>query len=261
MYDINEKMAYFFGFFWGDGGMKSNNKPTIPKICIVKEDAENLYETFKECFEFSYSEYAQPNRKLRSTFSFRDKNLKKFLLEMDGLNKSYMAPTKILKAIPSQYHKYFWRGYIDADGCFYKRKNKKGGVFSICSSLSQDWIEAEKLLSSLDIDNFKVFRKKTKNGSSSVIEVKYGPDIKKMGQFIYGDSFDGIGLKRKFNKFKEISDSLINMTSDKKGVSFHAGIGKWRAYVKRKFLGWWNTEEEAYEARLRFLNQISASEK
>lgn len=261
MYDINEKMAYFFGFFWGDGGMKSSGKPSTPKICIVKEDAENLYDIFRECFEFSYSEYAQPNRKLRSTFFFRDKNLKKFLLEMDGLNKSYLAPTKILKAIPSQYHKYFWRGYIDADGCFCKCNNKRGGSFSISSSLTQDWLEVEFWLKNLDVNNFRIYRNKTKNGNSSVIEVKYGPDIKKIGKFIYGDSFDGIGLKRKFNKFKEISDSLTNLTSSKKGISFHKGIGKWRAYVKRKFLGWWNTEEEAYEARLRFLDQISVSGK
>lgn len=261
MYDINNKTAYFFGFFWGDGGMKSNNRPTNPRICIVKEDGEKLFETFKECFEFSYSEYAQPNRKLSSTFYFKDKALKAFLLEMDGLNKSYLAPTKILKAIPEHLHKYFWRGYIDADGCFYKCKNKKGGKFSISSTINQDWSEVKNLFISLEIENFSIFKKETKNGNSSTFEVKYGPDIKKFGDFIYGDQFDGIGLKRKFDKFTEISQSLEKLTSNKKGISFHKGIKKWRAYVKRQFLGWWNTEEEAYLARVKFLAQKSASEK
>jgi hypothetical protein len=261
MYDINNKTAYFFGFFWGDGGMKSNNRPTNPRICIVKEDAENLYETFKECFEFSYSEYAQPNRKIRSTFYFKDKALKAFLLEMDGLNKSYLAPTKILKAIPEHLHKYFWRGYIDADGCFYKCKNKKSGAFSISSTINQDWSEVKNLFSYLEIENFSIFEKKTKSGNSSSFEVKYGPDIKKVGNFIYGSKFDGIGLKRKFDKFTEISDSLEKLTSNKKGISFHKGNKKWRAYVKRQFLGWWNTEEEAYSARIKFLAQKSVSEK
>ena len=54
---------------------------------------------------------------------------------------------------------------------------------------------------------------------------------------------------------------LFTMRSSKQGVSFHKGIGKWRAYVKRKFLGWWDSEEEAYLARIKFLDQISASEK
>ena len=155
-------------------------------------------------------------------------------------------------------HKYFWRGLIDADGCFYKRKDKKGGSFSISSTLNQDWSSVEFLCASLGIDNFAIYRKETKKGNSSVFEIKYGQDIQKIGNFIYGEEFDGIGLKRKFNKFIEISSSLEKLTSSKKGVSFHKGIKKWRAYVNRKFLGWWNTEEEAYKARLRFLDQKSA---
>lgn len=261
MYDINEKTAYFFGFFWGDGGMKSKGKPTTPKICIAKNDSDVLAPIFADCFDFNYSEYAQEGRKIRGIFTFKDKNLKKFLFEMDCMDKSFKAPSKLLNLIPSQYHKYFWRGYIDADGCFYKRKSKRGGTFSISSSLDQDWLETETWLKSLGVNNFSIFRKETKSGNSSVIEVKYGPEIKKIGHFIYGDLFDGIGLKRKFNKFQEISNSLLDMTSSKKGVSFHKGIGKWRAYVKRKFLGWWNTEEEAYLARIKFLDQISAFEK
>ena len=261
MYDINEKMAYFFGFFWGDGGMKNKEKSSTPKICIAKDDADVLASIFADCFEYCYSEYAQERRKVRGTFVFKDKDLKKFLLEMGCMNKSFETPSKFLRAIPCHHHKYFWRGYIDADGCFSKCKNKRGGAFSISSSLMQDWSEVEVWLKNLGIENFRIFRNKTERGNSSVIEVKYGPDIKKIGQFIYGDSFDGIGLKRKFNKFEQISNSLMNLTSTKKGVSFHKGIGKWRTYVKRKFLGWWNTEEEAYVARLRFLDQISASEK
>jgi hypothetical protein len=261
MYDINDKMAYFLGFFWGDGGMKSNNKPTVPKICIAKDDGQQLYPLFQECFEFSYTEYAQLNRKIRSTFFFKDKELKRFLLEMDAMNKSYIAPTKILQAIPQDLHRYFWRGLIDADGCFYKCKGKKGGTFSISSTLNQDWSSFEKLCDSLGIENLSVYKRETKKGDSSAVEIKYGPDIQKIGHFIYGENFDDIGLKRKFDKFIEISNSLEKLTSSKKGISFHKGIKKWRAYVKRQFLGWWNTEEEAYQARIKFLNQKSASER
>jgi hypothetical protein len=261
MYDINDKMAYFFGFFWGDGGMKSNNKPTIPKICIAKDDGQQLYSLFQECFEFSYVEYAQLNRKIRSTFYFKNKELKSFLLEMGGMNKSYLAPTKILKVIPEDLHRYFWRGLIDADGCFCKRKDRKGGSFSITSTIAQDWSEAEKLFSSLGIENSRIFRKKYKNGNSSTIEIKYGPDLLRLGNYIYNENFDGIGLKRKFDKFNLIKESLPKRSSQFKGVSFHNGFGRWRVYVKRKFIGWFLTEREAYEARAKFLNQKSVSER
>lgn len=261
MYDINNKMAYFFGFFWGDGGMKSNNRPTIPKICIAKDDGDQLYSLFQECFLFSYTEYAQPHRKIRSTFYFKDKELKKFLLEIDGMDKSYLAPTKILKAIPEHLHRYFWRGLIDADGCFCKSKSRKGGAFLITSTISQDWIEAEKLFTSLGIENFRIFRKEYKNGNSSTIEIKYGPDLVRLGNFIYDDVYDGLGLKRKFDKYNLIKDSLPQRSSQFKGVSFHNGFGRWRVYVKRKFVGWFFTEREAYEARAKFLAEKSAAEK
>lgn len=254
MYDITNELSYFLGFFWGDGGMKTKGKATTPKICIVKEDADFLFPIFKKCFDFHYTEYAQEGRKLRATCEFRNNRpLRDFLLSLDYLDKSFLAPTKVLNFLPPAYHKYFWRGYIDADGCFSKRKNKRGGAFSIASTYEQDWTEVEKWLASIFVENHRIFRRDYDRGRSSVVEVKYGQDIDKIGTFIYGNEFDNIGLKRKYEKFKEISNSFEKIASRWKGVSFHKGFGRWRTYVGRTFLGWWHTEEEAHQARLKFL--------
>jgi len=260
MYDVTNELAYFLGFFWGDGGMKTNNKATTPKICIAQEDAVHIFPIFESLFDFQYTEYQQKNRKLRATAVFnRNKELRDFLFSMDCLDKSFLAPTKILAFLPKEFHNYFWRGYIDADGCFYKSKSNKGGRFSISSTYEQDWSKTLEWLDSIDAKNYKIYRKDYGKGRSSVIEVTYGPDIKKIGEFLYGSLYDNIGLKRKYDKFKLIVDSLPFRSSQLMGVSFHKGEGKWRSYVKSKFLGWWNTEEEAHQARLRFLTQKSAS--
>lgn len=254
MYDITNELSYFLGFFWGDGGMKTKGKATTPKICIVKEDADFLFPIFKKCFDFHYTEYAQEGRKLRAICEFRNnRTLRDFLLSLDYLDKSFLAPTKVLNFLPPAYHKYFWRGYIDADGCFYKKKNGRGGTFSISSSYDQDWSEVFKWLKDLEVEGGTSYKTVFKNNKSSRIEVRYGPDIQKIGAFIYGNEFDDIGLKRKYNKFKEISDSCKMVASRWKGVGFHKGFGRWRTYVGRTFLGWWHTEEEAHQARLKFL--------
>ena len=256
-FKIDKNIAYFFGFFWGDGGMKANDKITKPKICIVKEDAEKLMDTFS-CLEYSYKDYCQENRKERRTFTFNSKIVKEILIKLNGFNKSVAAPTKVLNFIPKKLHLYFWRGYIDADGCFYKRKIKKGGAFSISSSLNQDWSSVEKWLKSIGVENYNIYRKETSFGDSSTIEVKYGPDIKKIGDFLY-ENYDGIGLDRKYLKYTEIINSLEILTSKTKGVSFCKKQKKWRAYFKRNHLGWFDSEEEAIRSRIKAQVQIIVS--
>jgi hypothetical protein len=256
-FKIDKNIAYFFGFFWGDGGMKSNDKITTPKICIVKEDAEKLMDTFSS-LEYAYKDYCQENRKERRTFVFKSKIIKEILIKLNAFNKSSAAPDKVLNLIPKNLHLYFWRGYIDADGCFYKRKNKKGGTFSISSSLNQDWSSVEKWFKSIDVENYNIYRKETSFGNSSVIEVKYGPDIKKIGDFLY-KKYDEIGLGRKYLKYIEIIKSLEILTSKTKGVSFCKKQKKWRAYFNKQHLGWFLSEEEAIQSRIKAQDQIIAS--
>jgi hypothetical protein len=255
---FDKYFVYFLGFFWGDGGIKCKDKATIPKISIVSDDAVFIEKIIPPWIVYTKKIYCQENRRERTDFKFKNLELKQFLIEFGAMNKSWDNQSKILSKIPTNLHYYFWRGFIDADGCFYKNKKQRGGSFSICSSIKQDWSSVESLLESIDIYNYKIYRKITKNGCSSTIEIKYSQDINKLGNYIYSN-YDEIGLLRKYKKFIEIKSSMENLTSSYKGISFHKKIKKWRAYYKNKFLGWWDSEEEARQARVKFLSQTFVS--
>lgn len=240
------------GFFWGDGSIKSG-----VRLNVAFKDGRVLNKLFKTFLNFSYKEIVPSQkgviyRQNQSIFSRFPKELLFFLKENDYENKSYVAPTKILKLVN---HKYFWQGLVDADGCFCKAKDHSGGRFSISSTIDQDWTEVEKWLKSLGVKTYKIYKKDYTNGKSSSVEVRYGEDVRKIGKYLYGEKI--IGLKRKFNKFKSIERTLPEITSSTKGVSFCKIQKRWRAYRKRIHLGWFKTEEEAVARLEEYLNIIN----
>lgn len=261
MIDINNKYwAYFLGFFWGDGCFKSGEGYKTPNIRIVEEDALSLFSVFEKVAFFEFKRQELKNRRTQGGFFFKkNRELIDLMLENDFLSKSKGSPTKILSKIDSIYHRYFWLGYIDADGCFYKRRGRIGGSFSLSGSCEQDWSDFFFLLRKLEIENFFYFRKDFSYGRSSSIEIKYGPDLVRLNKYLYPCGFE-FGLKRKFDKCQDIISSLPEVTSQWKGIGFHKGEGRWRAYgPKNKYLGWFDTEEEARQARSKYLVQITAS--
>ena len=104
---------------------------------------------------------------------------------------------------------YFFRGIIDGDGCFYNGKGLK--LFSVTSSIEQDWKYLEDLFNSLNIE-YKIRKKEHKNKTgnishSSLIEVIGINRIIKIGNYIYnGFDLDKIGLKRKYDKYLSIKN-------------------------------------------------------
>jgi len=257
MWDINKYWAYFFGFFWGDGCFKSGQSYGTPNIRIVREDAEEVFPVISQILSFEYKDVVLKGRRIQGGAFFKhNKNLCKLLVENDFIFKSEVSPTKILGIIPETVKRYFWMGYIDADGCFTKNHSNRGGKFSISGAFNQDWTELESLLKTLGIEKFYVSRKQSEKGNSSAIEVSYGPNIKKLGNYLYPNGYE-FGLKRKYQKYLSIADSLKKISSEWKGVSFHQGEGKWRAKVGTKHLGWFKSEDEARQARAKFLSDIS----
>lgn len=253
MIDVFDKYwAYFLGFFWGDGSVRNG-----AVIGIVNDDGLKIENIFEKCVPFKKSLYQPKNKRLQSYYYFRDKCFFSFLIENDYWDKSNLSPTKILSRIPKENHRYFWLGYVDADGCFYKRKGRIGGAFSLSGSYEQDWSDFLILLKELEIENFFYFQKAFSSGRSSVFEIKYGPDLFRLSKYLYPNDFE-FGLKRKFDKCQSIISSLPTVSSQWKGVGYHKGEGRWRAYgPKNKYLGWFDTEEEARQARVKYLAQIA----
>lgn len=256
---IDKYMAYFLGFFWGDGSCSAKGKLTTPKIIIVKEDADILFPIFNKIFPINKRESLKEGRRPQTIASFpKQKELRNFLRENDFIFKSKASHAKVLEKIDPCLHKYFWLGLSDADGCFYKKKKLGGGLFSITSRADQDWSAVLKWLKSIGVDNAIVRIDSHSTGKFSVLSVRYAPDIVRVGECFYGDGFE-FGLERKYKKYLLIKDSVRNLSSTLKGIGFCKKRKKWRWFVAKTFKGYFATEKEAYLDRLKYLARIAAS--
>jgi hypothetical protein len=205
-YQIEKKeIAYVLGLIWSDGYL-SKNKNQLSIECI-SEDMISFKETLDKIGKWSYyhrkRNYKTRNTKPATNAYICDNLLHDFLVENDFLEKSLKSPCKIVSIIPDNLISYFLLGIIDGDGCFYF-KEKMANQFVIAGSLEQDWIFFTKFF---DVNNISY--KILINKNSSAIRVTSKNDIRKIGKLIYFTfEDDGIGLRRKYEKYKLIVKSL-----------------------------------------------------
>jgi hypothetical protein len=196
-----KEVAYFLGFFWSDGYI-SRDEITIQ---VKKEDGLVIHSILNKFGEWKLVErLKKQNNKYyeQSNIRINDKYIKKFLFDNDFDKKSLLAPNKILNIIPDELKNYFFRGLIDGDGCFC---SKNRNYFSITGNINQEWNHIEDLFSKLNI-KYSLNRKERNTGCSSYIVISSKIDIIKLGNYLYGDNFDGIGLKRKYDIYNEIKN-------------------------------------------------------
>jgi hypothetical protein len=165
-------------------------------------------------WRYNFQNKRQPTWKDQLLVRASSKDFVNFLLHHDYKTKGESSADRILSIIPNNLKHYFFRGVIDGDGSFQcgKKTIRSNGkkAFGCYSTYKQNWNYFEQLLKSLDI-SYKICRRnrirknKIKEQKSSSIEFYKIHDIIKFGNYIYNDfEQDGIGLKRKYNKFQEI---------------------------------------------------------
>lgn len=206
-----KEVAYFLGFFWSDGSIFRDEV----KIEIKSTDGSEISNVVNSFGKWRVRDRIKKlnNKKYKQTIiCINDKYIKEFLIENDFNKKSLDSPTKILQKIPNDLKNYFFRGLIDGDGCFC---SKNRNYFSITGNMDQNWFDVEELFNKLDI-KYSLNRMKRKQGNSSYVVVSSKLDIIKLGNYLYGDYFDGIGLERKYNIYKEIKEKpgIINRRSE-----------------------------------------------
>jgi hypothetical protein len=197
--------AYFLGLLWADGSLDKNS------ICIeLKEsDMKDLLLMFKKIGDFLISTRVRSNSfNKQCAVKIYSRKLSKFLQENYSYSKkSIVAPSYILSLIPEDLRRYWWRGFFDGDGSFSKNKTKRPNYFyyrmTIYSTFEQDWKEF-KLLSDKLKFRFSLERKIRKTGHKySLVNLGCKDSIKKFASYIYFNKYDGIGLKRKYNVYKD----------------------------------------------------------
>ena len=211
-----KEVAYFLGFFWADGYISRN------EICLTikQDDSLNLLTILNKFGNWRINNRIKKlkNKGFNSScIRINDKQIKEFLVDNDYLNKSLTTPTKILSLISDDL-KNLWSCDYSNLACFC---SKNRNYFSITGNINQNWLEIEKLFKSLYIC-YKITKKERKTGNSSFIVISNKKDIIKLGNYIYTENFDQIGLKRKYQIYEEIKNKPNRATvgSDYKYIIF-----------------------------------------
>lgn len=198
--------AYVLGFAWADGHLLYKYKRKEIRIEIVKEDMDILIPTIRMTGKWYHASRKRKNRKEQSIASVSNSMLCDYLHDNGYLEKSKISPDKILKQIPEKYHKFFLRGWVDGDGCFYMNKTAK--QFSIAGSFEQDWGALESIFTAngikYTVQRRQIKETETKITRASYIRITNKPSLIILDSLLYDDKYDGIGLYRKYKKCKEI---------------------------------------------------------
>jgi hypothetical protein len=211
-YDIKDKeIVYLLGIIWGDGFLnpsKSGNNHNLG-FTMVKEDIDIIKPVLETIGKWNYYQRKQLIKTWKPSINVitNNKRIFNFLVEHDYHKKSYISANKILSKIPNELKHYFFRGLIDADGCFYYYKPKIGSTlrqFALTSTYEQDWEYFETLCKKLNI-KYNIKRTINSKSSSSSIRITNKDGIKKLGELIYNNfNEDKIGLVRKYIKYTQI---------------------------------------------------------
>ncbi len=252
--------AYLLGLLWADGWIINEGYMHSVRLQMVKDDFLLIEPLFRMMgIEVYYERQRTKNGKTFGKVSkmtcIQDKSIIDFLIQNEYDKKSGYAPTKILSLIPENLHHYFWRGYVDGDGCISAKK------IEIWSVLDQDWCEAISLADKLEV-SYSIYTYHRRGGKhcSSVFYMGGIGNAVKFGDFLYQD-YDGIGLLRKYNKYIQLKEKQKMMplkTSQYKGVFFASKMKKWGSSYydshnkKQKHLGWFLTEQDAFDALQKF---------
>lgn len=196
----SRNMAYILGFIYADGCIyhKVDGNSNESYALIIKLSSRDI-----DVLEFIKQEIA-PGANLTnntdsnmSTFRVSNNNLCLSLINRGIIpNKTYDSHT--LPSVPKQFMPDFIRGYIDGDGCFFKRKSSIGGSCIVVSKNQGNVNDIQKFfkfgsVTEANPGKFNIYRYQA-----------YGKNVIKIGNIIYKNKDQSFYLQRKYDKFQEI---------------------------------------------------------
>lgn len=203
--NITKESAYIMGFIWADGYLNNKSQSHRIVVSIVKEDFDNLRNVFFKVGKWNIYERQREGRRLASSFITSNFVIYDFLKRNDYeiKNTAQANALKILHYIPDDLKKYWWRGYFDGDGWFYYNFKHYANQLGLSGHYEQNWEFAEKKFNSFGI-KYKIKRVKNEKNKYSVFLVTNKRGCYNFFKYIYPDfDYDGIGLIRKFDKFRK----------------------------------------------------------
>lgn len=192
--DSHEKY-YWLGFIAGDGSIR--NTENRLRIELKYEDYSHL-EKFKRFLESDYpiiERYNNHNSHC-AKIDINSAQLRRYLAEyniVQNKTETFIIP---IEKIPQEYIYDFIRGFMDADGCICKRKDRKGVSISFVSHRKECLEQIETIL---QIDN------KISYINNNYFFIKDGKQVKDILDKIYKDSAEDSRLERKYNIYCSLS--------------------------------------------------------
>lgn len=204
----DKKGAYLLGLIWADGYICPKMRSI--SVSMLKEDMDELIEIFSSIGKWHFFSRIRKNRiKEITEVSTYNPILINKMIEFGFTEKSKLSPDELIKKIHPDDLKYFIRGIVDGDGCFYV-KPKKIYQFYITSSYEQNWSYIEKVFHGLKCKySIKKVINIKQNSKSSYIRITNKKDIQIFINWLYDDFLiEKIGLDRKYQKAKLILSNL-----------------------------------------------------
>jgi hypothetical protein len=206
---FTKESVYILGILWADGHIRVNKSTKMVSINCVEKDMEEIKNVFMKTGDWIYSnpikkyhkeKEVKTQRKLSTTtWNFYD------LLYEYGYNNKENGEITVLDLIPKDLIKYWFRGFLDGDGCI--RLGSKYGISVVFAGpLNQNWSFLHKMCENMLI-NYRIDKLTNKLGGYSHFIVHRKNDVKKILDYIYSD-YDFIGLSRKYEKYKKICDYI-----------------------------------------------------
>ena len=154
--------SYLLGLLWGDGYLNNISQSYKISIECISSDLNQILNIFNKTGRWTRTIRQRPNRKEILILQTSNKNLYEYLHTLNYVNKSHLNST-IVESLNEEILPYWWRGYFDADGCFYAHMQNNCHQLSLSSSFEQDWTFAENLFKKLEIKYTIKRRKQLQN--------------------------------------------------------------------------------------------------
>jgi len=210
--NFTPESSYILGLLWADGYVSSTRNDI--RISAIAEDVKCYLPAFQTTgiwLDFwNNRQYKGRNSKPQGTLMCSNKQLKDFLVE----HKYYphnIESTTIIDLIPKNLQHYWYRGFVDGDGCWTHSQTSRvlpsenintftNRKFVITGALEQDWSFFSNLLDNLET-NYKINRYNKVNRYSH-LTMTGKENFRKLGKYLYqGHPNDQIGLPRKHQKY------------------------------------------------------------
>lgn len=196
--------AYILGLRWADSTIISKYKKKELRFEMKEDDINSIRHIFDATGNWSESRRVRKNRSPQIVLSCNNAKLVDYLIDNDYGIKSRVSPIKIINSYDEKHIKYFIRGWIDGDGCFYHNKKHGLNQFYLSGTYEQNWDAIEEFLN-LHTIQYKIIRVVSRNGNKySNVRVTGIKNIIKIYNAIYDSDTDTICMPRKLLKCLEI---------------------------------------------------------